>query len=195
MLLGLDFDGTLADSQTAVESSLFWVASNDSKDSVALLKKNLEIIVGKTLEQQLKSFIKNLNVSDARQLFMNYYQTEGVHKTVLNIGARTLLTYCRKNDIQLVVISAKTDENLQLSMRHLAIDYIPSFGGCDQNKKSQLLRTFKTDLYVGDQGSDILAAKNAGVKSVLLGESQSLNVSPDFEIHNLSQVVEIIRKF
>lgn len=194
MLLSLDFDGTLADSRTAVETSLFWVASKDSEDSVRRLQTNLGSIAGKVLEHQLRSFLITLDLDQAREIYMSYYQAEGIQKTILNPGAEKLLSYCRSNNVQVVVISAKTEENLQLSMSHLGVDDIPSFGGCDQNQKSHLMRTLQVDLYVGDQESDIIAARNANVKSVYLGSKQSLRLHPDFMIKELTQIIDIMER-
>lgn len=194
MLLGLDFDGTLANSQTAVENALFWVASKDSEDSINLLKINQEMVTGKTLENQLQSFLKNLSLDQARKMYMDYYRAEGIKKTTFNPGARELLTYCRNNKVQLVVISAKTEENLKLSMNHLGLSIVPSFGGCNQEKKSEYMRKLKVNLYVGDQESDILAAQDASVTSVLYGTKNSFKVEPNFKIQELSELIDVIEQ-
>jgi phosphoglycolate phosphatase-like HAD superfamily hydrolase len=141
VLLGLDFDGTLADSRASVTSSLAWVASHDSRESVQRLKQLFHLIEGKTLEVQLNSFISNLNFENAFELYMSFYRTEGLQKTTLNRGSTELLLYCKDQNIEVVVISAKTEKNLALSMSHLGLEDIPIYGGCDYSKKSHLIKS------------------------------------------------------
>jgi len=195
LLLGLDFDDTLADSWASVTSSLAWVASHDSLESTQRLEESLHLIKGKTLEVQLNSFISNLKFENAFELYMDFYRTEGLQKTTLNRGSRELLHYCKSNDIEVVVISAKTEKNLALSMSHLGLADIPIYGGCDNSKKSSLMKTLNLDLYVGDQESDVVAARNADVKVVYLSSEETINtlsVEPDYRITNISQTIEIL---
>jgi len=195
VLLGLDFDGTLADSRASVISSLAWVASHDSNESVQRLKQSLHLIEGKTLEVQLNSFISNLNFDNAFELYMSFYRIEGLQKTTLNKGSKELLLYCKTQDIEVVVISAKTEKNLALSMSHLGLEDIPIYGGCDHSKKSDLMKSLSVDLYVGDQESDVIAARNANVKVVYLSPSETINalsVGPDYRITNISQTIDIL---
>jgi len=196
VLLGLDFDGTLADSRASVTSSLAWVASHDSRGSVQRLKESFHLIEGKTLEVQLNSFISNLNFENALELYMRFYRTEGLQKTTLNRGSMELLLYCKDQQIKVVVISAKTERNLALSMNHLGLEDIPIYGGCDSSKKSHLMRRLSVDLYVGDQESDVFAARNANVKAVYLGSDETINalsIEPDYRITNISQTIGILR--
>ena len=195
LLLGLDFDDTLADSWASVTSSLAWVASHDSLESTQRLEESLHLIKGKTLEVQLNSFISNLKFENAFELYMDFYRTEGLQKITLNSGSRELLHYCKSNDIEVVVISAKTEKNLALSMSHLGLADIPIYGGCDNSKKSYLMKTLNLDLYVGDQESDVVAARNADVKVVYLSSEETINtlsVEPDYRITNISQTIEIL---
>lgn len=195
MLLGLDFDGTLADSWASVTSSLAWVASHDSRESAQRLKESLHLIEGKTLEVQLNSFISNLNFENAFQLYMSFYRREGLQKTTLNRGSKELLLYCKSKDIKVVVISAKTEMNLALTMNHLGLEEIPIYGGCDNLKKSYLMKSLNVDLYVGDQESDVFAAQNANVKVVYLSSVETINtlsVEPDYRITNISQTIDIL---
>lgn len=196
MLLGLDFDGTLANSRASVTSSLAWVASHDSLESVQRLKESLHLIEGKTLEVQLNSFISNLNFENAFELYMSFYRTEGLQKTTLNRGSTELLLYCKDQNIEVVVISAKTEKNLVLSMSHLGLEDIPIYGGCDYSKKSHLIKSLSVDLYVGDQESDVVAARNANVKAVYLGSGKTVNalsIEPDYRITNINQTIGILR--
>ena len=47
---------------------------------------------------------------------MEFYKAKDVAETVLNKGAKELLSYCDFHNINLVIISAKTKVNLDLSM-------------------------------------------------------------------------------
>ncbi len=52
---------------------------------------------------------------------------------------------------------------------------------------------FDEVVYVGDTLSDMLAAKNAGIKSVYINRfNRTLKVKPDFEIDSLEKIADII---
>lgn len=195
MLLGLDFDGTLADSKKAVESSLIWVASQDSDDSINRLKQNLRHITGLSLEKQLLSFLNLLSIDRAKLLFMEFYKAKGVTETLFNEGAEKLLRYCQLNQINLVVISAKTKVNLDLSMQFLGIPDIPSFGGCNQDDKTSIMKQLGVDFYVGDQKSDIQAALNADAIPIYLGISVWKDLQSQYRIQKLDQIIPILETF
>ena len=195
MLLGLDFDGTIADSWLSVKETLFWVASQDSKESVQRLESSLYLIEGKTLNVQLNSFIFTLDIEQARDLYMHFYQSKGLRSTVLNSGAVELLSYCLNSGVNVVVISAKTNKNLALSMSYLGLQDIPFFGDCDESKKSRLLKSLGVDLYLGDQESDVIAAQNANVKSIFFDSGKpkkTLRIEPSYRITQLNQTIEIL---
>jgi phosphoglycolate phosphatase-like HAD superfamily hydrolase len=126
---------------------------------------------------------------------MNFYRLEGLQKTTLSRGSKELLIHCKTQDIGVVVISAKTEKNLALSMSHLGLEDIPFYGGCNQTGKSDLMKSLNVDLYVGDQESDIIAARNANVKAVYLSSSENihaLSIEPDYRITNISQTISIL---
>lgn len=198
MLLGIDFDGTIADTRISVGTSLLWVASQDSQEAVRRLDSCRHLIEGKTLEVQLKSFISSLDFDSAWSLYMSYYKSEGLQWTKLNSGAKELLSYCREHGIGVVVISAKSDINLSLSMTHLGLQGISYFGGCNMSEKSYLLESLGVDLYVGDQESDIAAARNANVKVALLDSEKpeiKFGLQPDYRIQCLTDVTLILQTF
>lgn len=195
LLLGLDFDGTLADSKKAVESSLYWVASQDSDNSINRLEQNLHSITGLSLEKQLLSFLNLLSIDRAKLLFMEFYKTKGFTETLFNEGAEKLIRYCQLNQIELVVISAKTKVNLDLSMEFLGIPDIPRFGGCNLDDKTSIMKQLGVDFYVGDQRSDIQAALNAKVISIYLGISVWKDLQPNYRIQKLDQIIPILEKF
>ncbi len=192
MLLGLDFDGTLADSKKAIESSLHWVASQDSVNSISLLKQNLSAITGLSLENQLLSFLNLLSIDHAIELFMEFYKTNGVTETSLNEGAEELIQYCQFNQIDLVVISAKTKVNLDLSMEFLGLSEILSFGGCNQESKTFIMKELGVDIYVGDQRSDVQAALNANTIPIYLGTFNWEDLQPQYRIQKLNQIIPIL---
>ena len=48
-------------------------------------------------------------------------------------------------------------------------------------------------IYVGDTLSDMMAAKNAGIKSVYINRyGRHISIKPDFEIHSLGQILDIV---
>ena len=57
------------------------------------------------------------------------------------------------------------------------------------------MKTLNLDLYVGDQESDVVAAREADVKVVYLSSEETINtlsVEPDYRITNIIQTIEIL---
>jgi phosphoglycolate phosphatase len=167
--IGFDFDQTLADSKCGISSCLrelckiFDVHSKENEiDRLA--------VSGLTLDFMLKSLFNIEEIELHRQKFLELYPSLGVEQTRLIPGAKKLLEHLVEQGHRLILISAKNQNNLDLSVRHLGLEFDAVFGGASSIDKTKIMLENKTYLYVGDQLSDVSAANAANAKAILVNK-------------------------
>lgn len=168
-IIGFDFDLTLADSKVGIRACLEKICSEASID---FDKKQVSELAqsGLTLENMLQQLLKTEFIDREKKRFMELYPSLGVKGTTLIPGAREVLFYLRNEGCRIVLISAKQQVNLELSLRHLNLEFDEVHGGLSGVDKSSKMSKLKIDAYIGDQLSDIEAANAANVRAILVGE-------------------------
>lgn len=184
-VLGIDFDGTLADTDKAVSNCLRELARKDSIIAYKKLERCSHLIKGKTLKEQLSYFIHELSIDDAISIFMKIYSEEGIEQTRLKPGALKLLSYCDKRSISTIVISAKSTINLTKCLEFVGLGHLEHYGSLDFEGKVIEMKKNKVDIYIGDQKSDVEASLKAGVKPILIQEGE---LTPDQKLEGLKVV-------
>lgn len=164
---GFDFDQTLADSKPGIVACLTEVCNH-----FALPIDNSRVeklaVSGLTLDLMLSALFQTEHIALQRDKFMELYPSLGVNGTKLMMGARELLDELAQQGNRLVLISAKGPENLILSVDHLGLKFDEVYGGAGAKEKTRFIRESGACLYVGDQLSDVIAAKSANVLAVLV---------------------------
>jgi len=167
---GFDFDQTIADSSTGMCQCIEAVASafdsKISKEEMLTLSKS-----GKSLSETLSFFISPSQMDSAVRIFMDSYPTLGVQGTTLFPGVRELFSQLRNLNIPIYIISAKSIQNLELSITYLALHVDESVGGMKLQGKADAIRRLDIEYYVGDQMSDMRAANLAGSKGLLVNNT------------------------
>lgn len=166
--VGFDFDLTLADSRTGIRNCLE-VLCAEFPDSCVASDLDYFARSGNTLEGILKQMFEIDDLETLRNRFMELYPSLGVTGTILMPGADKLLEYCRNNVHRLVLISAKSPKNLEISLEHLGLEFDQVFGGVSGLDKTQKILESGIDIYIGDQIGDVAAAESAGVQAILVG--------------------------
>ena len=210
-LIIFDFDGTLIDSapdlvdsinemlkefnlkEAGFNEAVKWIGNGSLKLVERALKYN-----GIEDEEFLHKAHKN---------FKEKYKHTNAKKTLLYPYAKELL-YDLKKNYNLALITNKPDEYIKPILKKFDInvfDFI--LGGDFEYKKPSPVPLLKACEYfdvspnetvmIGDSKNDILAAKNANIKSVALthGYSQGENIksfNPDFTAYSLKEIKEII---
>jgi phosphoglycolate phosphatase len=164
---GFDFDQTIADSSPGISQCLNIVAqafdSNISKEVIVNLSKS-----GKSLSETLSAFIPPQELDSAARIFMDSYPVLGIQGTTLFPGVRELFRQLEDLSISIYIISAKSNQNLELSISHLELQVEESIGGMKLQGKADAIRRLDIEYYVGDQMSDMQAANLAGAKGILV---------------------------
>lgn len=169
-VIGFDFDQTLADSASGIENCLLHTGQiygiNIERDLLTNIARS-----GLKLEPMLRQFIPAEYISQAEHTFLEIYPQLGVAGTKPMAGATRLMQKLHDAKYRLVVISAKSQQNLELSLQHLQFEVHEVYGGASGQEKTNCIIRSNTQIYVGDQESDVVAARNAGIKAILVNQS------------------------
>ena len=192
MIIGVDFDGTIAHTRDAVLHCLESVAIADSEESILKLKSHSSTIEGKTLKNQLEMILVKLDLDIAKKIFMEMYATKGISKTSLIDGSKELFDFCHSNNFPIHVISAKSEINLVRSLDFLGLKPSGIVGSLDTSGKAREIRRLEIQFYLGDQISDAIAAEMGGASPVLLDFDQKFSENRFTTIESLKEFIELI---
>jgi phosphoglycolate phosphatase-like HAD superfamily hydrolase len=192
--IGFDFDQTLADSKLGVSSCLEMICK-DFKIFMNYSEIEKLAVSGLTLDSILCKLFKSDDIDEPRQKFLDLYPSLGVLKTNLLPGARELIDYLTSNSYPLILISAKSQRNLELSVKHLGLKFDGIYGGVSGEEKSKVMVENQTYVYIGDQLNDVIAANLAQALAILVRDhplSLDLNVYPHMYFKNLFELLNSI---
>ena len=122
-------------------------------------------------------FISEDFLPQAVDTFLGIYPELGVAGTQPIEGASNLIQMLRGNGHRLVVVSAKNLQNLELSLKHLRFEFDEVYGGASGPEKARCIIKSKIKIYVGDQESDVIAARDADVMAILVNRDR-----PNFDL-------------
>jgi len=170
--IGFDFDQTLADSSQGIADCLEIVSLALARD-VSRSELHRLSLSGRPLRETLLEIFDVSDVDLAMRVFLKNYPTIGVQRTKLFPGVLELFEKLRLEHYKIYILSAKTHENLILSLKHLEVDVDEAVGGLDFSGKVSFIQDLGLDFYVGDQFSDMLAASEAQSKGILVNNSST----------------------
>ena len=147
---------------------------------------------GLKLESILESIIPEDFLSKAKAEFMDIYPQLGINGTRPMPGAIQLIQKLRSAGHKLVVISAKSSRNLELSLEHLQFEFDEVYGGASGEKKTQYILESGSRIYVGDQESDVVAARNAGIAAVFVNQTPPTFSLLDYPCHYFENLEKLI---
>jgi phosphoglycolate phosphatase-like HAD superfamily hydrolase len=162
-----DFDMTLADTREAeIEAfqklfRLYHPNDRVVQDCMRYVGKGLK------LQQILMRTLPEQEAPKASELFKDIFR-QGMGQIKPMPGATEILDFLKTKKVEISVISAKSKENLDFTMKSLGMTGIEAHGGLFGTEKTLKLIEVGADLYVGDQASDVEAANSAGCLSILV---------------------------
>ncbi len=212
-LIIFDFDGTLINSAPDLVDSInemlkeFNLKTAPFDEAVKWIGNGSLKLVDRALKY---NGIKDENLlNKAHEIFKNKYKHSNAKKTILYPFAKEILDFLKK-DYHLTLITNKPDEFIKPILKKLDIDVFDFIlGGNIKEKKPSPIPLLKAcehfsvkpdeALMVGDSKNDILATKNAGIKSVAIthGYNQGENIKeyePDFIINSLIEIKDILNE-
>ncbi len=209
-LIIFDLDGTLIDSAPDLVDSInemlkeFNLKEASFNEAVKWIGNGSLKLVERALRYNGIEDEKFLE--KAHRNFKEKYKHTNAKKTLLYAGAKELLKSLK--DKNLALITNKPDEYIKPILKKFDIDVFDFIlGGDFEYKKPSpipLLRALEyfnvnpnEAVMIGDSKNDILAAKNAKIKSIAVthGYNQGVDIksfNPDFTAHSLKKIKDII---
>lgn len=204
-----DFDGTLVDSLADVLDSL-------KKAFLEAGIKAKSFDVEEIMQQQLKEAIDKIapgitpeQTGMVMASFRKIYDSIDYPKTRLKPGAAGLLPKLKEMSIGMYIVSNKRHVPTvrilnKFGLGHFFIDILnPDLHGLEKPaSKPRLLAMLlnkrsidtATAVYIGDSQVDVTAAKENGLRSIVVangyGKVEGFDVKPDFTIHTLTEILD-----
>ena len=198
-----DLDGTLLNTKPLIDKSFIHTFMHFRPD-YQLTDEELDSFFGPTLYQ---TFSRYSNDEKEIQEMIQYYRDFNIpnHDSMVSPfpGAKETVKNLHKNGIKVGVVSSKKTDLVMHGLELFGmLEYMDIVIGADEVKNHKpapdgiLLAKEKLNsknvLYVGDTKNDILAGKNANVKTCgvlyIKDPSIMLEVSPDYVINKLPEI-------
>lgn len=205
-----DFDGTITDSKRDIAGAQVWVLQQLGVTSYAA--EDLYRYVGKSLEETFSLLLPpelHERIPDAAKMYSEYYRPRSLETTTLFPGVEETLSTLRLRSKQLAIASTKRGPGIRRATDHFGITgFFVQLQGSDgfahkpdPSIINKILEDQKWErhatLMVGDTDKDILAGKNAGVKTCAvtygsLPENELRPYGPDFVISSFPDLLAIV---
>lgn len=199
-----DLDGTISDSYPGIENGIEVCLRKSGVQNInsELIKK----MIGTPLTVSLNKYIfgnEPEKVSTAIGHFQDYYGTKGVYESTPYPNIPNLLNELSKKS-QLYIVTAKPTPYAKEILAHQQLDHLfeEIFGYTEGEKFSKadlIAKTgkLKNAIMIGDKGADIIAGKQAGIKTagVLYGYGTApeiLAAQPDYTLKSTSELIDLL---
>lgn len=203
-----DLDGTLIDSRELIIKSFDYVFNKYFPDLI-ISDEQMESFFGPPLDVTFSQF-ETKDVSKD-ELIKAYREYNAIHHDELVRafpGVKDVLAHLYKNGYNLAVVSAKKQDVVMHGLKFLGLDkYISVVLGQEDvkqakpnpegiNKALEHFNNVNKAMYVGDHPNDILAGKNANIKTcgvLYSSKSEELtNMHPDYLIGKFTDIYKIV---
>ena len=207
MLLIFDLDGTLIDTKKEIFDTFHQAFSNLG---MRLDEKKLEKYVGLPLEELLEALLGKYDRKVEEEIRRIYYENYYSRSRKIRVfpGLEEIV---RGNGFKKAILTSKKRKTALNDLNYLGIgDYFSIVVGADDLKKKKpdgegirkiislaKCRDINRVYMIGDTEMDILAAKNAGVKSIAVtwgfrSEEFLKRYEPDYIVHSPQELKNIL---
>jgi len=208
-LVIFDLDGTLVDAYKAIEESF-----NYAMRVLGYSKKNplsIKRAVGWGDENLLKPFIKKSDLKKMVEIYREHHKKALLEFSHLYPGSRQILRYLKGNGLKLAIASNRPTIFTKILLKKFKIDKYFDFVLCADKLKSikpnpeileKVMERLKVipqeTIFVGDMVIDILAGKDAKIKTIaVLGgsakEGELRKLKPYRIISKIREILKIIK--
>ena len=210
-LIIFDVDGTLVDAYKAIEKSLCYTLQRLGYSRCASLS-TVRRAVGRGDRNFIKTFMGEDVSDEGLRIYRKHHQTSLIRYSRPISGAKNVLGILKRRGYRLAVASNRPRKFTLILLRHLRFiryfDLVVCAKGESDIKPHPtiLLRILKrlgatkdNTLYVGDMVIDVLAGRNAGVKTIAVtggssSKSELRKARPFKIIPNISKLPAVLGK-
>lgn len=206
-----DFDGTLMDTNEVIINS--WQHTFRTLDGKERPVDEITRTFGEPLKITMEKMFPDVPVDKAIEIYRSYHYDNFGEMISLFPGMRNLLDSLTKDGYTLALVTSRLKGTTQQGMEsHDLEKYFQAVITCEDTDKHKpdpapiLVTLERLDkkpeeaIMIGDSMFDILCAKNAGVRSVLVGwalavtdEEKTGENGPDFMIDNAMELMDILK--
>ncbi|WP_226673413.1 HAD family hydrolase [Rossellomorea aquimaris] len=203
-----DFDGTLADTLPIC----FYAFQSVFKefDDIEVTRDEIKSMFGPSETGIIQENLKNSNCDQAIDMYYQKYREKHEELVMTNEVLIDLLQTLKKQDYKLGIVTGKARKSLIISLDYLDMNELfdviitgddvsvpkPHPEGLNQ---AMALLNIKSDqaLFIGDSDADIMAGKNANVRTVGVQwlpnfQTQDFSVQPDETVNHVEEFIELL---
>lgn len=207
-----DFDGTLMDTNNVIIQSwqhTFRTLEGKERDVAEIIST-----FGEPLADTMKKFFPDRPLDETTEVYRSYHYDNFTDLIDIFPGIIDLLKELKKNGYKTAVVTSRLMRTTKSGMDKFDLNqYFDEVITCDHTEKhkpdpepieialAKLQAKPEEALMLGDTMFDILCAKNAGVKSVLVGwalavteDEKSGSNAPDFIIEKPEEIFTVIER-
>lgn len=202
-----DFDGTIINTNALIEEGLNYFA--EKYRGSRLNKQEHAALTGKTLEDQM-AYINETHAEGMTEQFRIWYKHHHNQKTYAFPGIKEIIKTLHGANYKLGIVSNNSTESIKMGLKHLDLEHyfetIITRDDVSETKPSpegiqKMLHVMDLNqehaLFIGDTSNDILAAKQAGIHSVMVGWSHMhiddiMTLEPDYIILLPEHILNVI---
>lgn len=183
-----DWDGTLAETRTAVVEAMEYTLALYKKEPWNITKQKYRD-TSKSLKENFPNFF-GINYQHAYENYLEYYTQFSINKIQPTQGAKEFLNLCLQNNIDIYIISNKEKSLLLKEIKYCFTDIrfnnILGNGDAPKNKPApdSVFTALTTTAYqinstnvwlIGDSKQDTDCAIAAGICPILIGNGKFMN--------------------
>lgn len=204
-----DFDGTIMDTEPAVIKSYEYVFERYASLDDFTPDKRLEVL-GPPLRDEMVKFFPEEDPDECVRVYRNFQREHLIDLIKPMKGAKDLLIRLDQSGIKTGIISSRYKTSLdELLKQSKLIDFMSVVLGHDDVSKDKPdpegihkamnLMGVNDCMYVGDSPNDILAGKNAGIKTCAfisnpLRKEIMESMNPDYLIDDFGALTQIVKQ-
>lgn len=205
-----DFDGTLMDTQKAIEET--WKHIFKEIRNIDVDEETLKSSYGEPLRTSLEKFFPDIPLDEAVKIFKGYQKNMDEEMFKLFDGMEETVKGLQKRDVKMALVTSRgaksSDRGLSLNGIRDAFEILITADKTTEHKPNPLpvllaleeLGVTKSEaIMVGDTQFDLIAARRAGVKSVLVSWAEindenlaKKEYAPDYIIDRGMEILDII---
>ncbi|MFC6236610.1 HAD family hydrolase [Longivirga aurantiaca] len=164
-VIGFDLDMTIVDSSEAIVDS---VAAVGRRWDVPIDEGWLRATLGLPLDLVFPQLVPEIPYAEALEVYRARYLSHGLAMHDVLPGARESLETVVADGFSILVVSAKKDTHVRAVLQSVDLDHLVAevVGERFAEGKSESLREFAAEAYVGDHPGDVRGALGAGAVAI-----------------------------
>ncbi len=205
-----DFDGTLMDTTDVIMGSwqhTFMTLTGREGDVEKIYRT-----FGEILEDSMAKMFPDYDTDEAVEIYRSYHRKNFGDRIKVFPGMKQLLADLKSKGVKTAVVTSRAKVTTIEGLEHYGLfEYIDALVTCDDTDKhkpdpepvnialKKLSSKPENALMIGDSKFDIMCARNAGVKSVLVGWQLALTPEeingesgPDYIIEKAEEILDFV---